>query len=329
MANNTIVPGSGDTIKTIDVGGVKTQYVFVEDPNFAQSMMVDTHRGVRVSEIVRLFGDSFADGIGSGLDVGTFPNTVTILDTATGGVSAGRLFFRTGSANAAASASLQSIKNATHLSGALAGWQSGIQLPTTPTTWNVVARKDGVDTAVASGSFNGITTPALPDGNFHRYEVWYQGAGSAKFMVDGVLLHSLSGQPSVVRTSTLDFPIRYELVNSASNTTASVGMFDNQNGYFFQAIYPVADLTMSVRASSALRLGPSAADIGRPPVLSLNAAQETGGNLVLIASLLQTHTDVLQAILTELRILNVNICSGLNVVDDPVLQRLDSSNLIN
>lgn len=297
----------------------------VYDPNFAQSAMIDTHRGVRISEIVRIFGDSFSDGIGSGDDFGTFPTTVTITSTGTGGVANGQLSFRTGSSNVAASSTLQSLKTHVHLSGALAGFQSGIQFPTTPTTWKIVSRKSGVDTAVLSGSFNG--TANTPDGNFHRYEVWYQGAGSAKFMVDGVLLHSLSGQPNAVRTLTLDFPIRYELDNASGSTVARAGMFDTQNGYFFEAVYTAADLTMNCRASSALRLGPAAADIGRPPVLAKNASQETGGNLASILGVLQNILTINQNLLTELRILNTNVCSGLNVKDTPEFQREDYNTL--
>lgn len=299
-------------------GGTAKEQIW--DPNFAQSAMVDTLRGLRSSNLVRVMGDSFADGIGNGLDKGAFPNIVSTNDTATGGVASGQLFFRTGSAGSSAGASLQSTNIFTHVSGAVAGVQSGIQFPTTPTTWKIVARKAGVDSPVTS--FNG--TANTPDGNFHRYEIWYQGAGSAKFIVDGVLLHSLSGQPSIVRTLTLDLFIRYELQNDATNTVARFGVFDSQNGYFFEAVYPVADLMMNVRAVSALRLGPQQDDTGYPVQLPANAAQEAGGNLEkLLGHFLSQQISVLNDIRTELRISNVILSQGLNVQDETDRMRGD------
>jgi hypothetical protein len=255
-------------------GGTAKEQIW--DPNFAQSAMVDQLRGLRVSNVIRVFGDSFANGIGSGTDFGSFPTNVTIMDTATGGVSGGQLVMRTGSANNGAGAVLQSLKVLAFVTGAISGAQSGIQFPTTPTTWKVVSRKDGTDTAVSSASFSG--TANTPDGNYHRYELFYQGPGSVKFVVDGVLLHSLSGQPSAVRTSTLDFPLRYEIYNDATNTFARFGAYDTQNGYFFEAVYPAANLVMNARGSTALRLGPNTDDLGYIPLLAVNAVQESGGN---------------------------------------------------
>jgi hypothetical protein len=157
--------------------------------------------------------------------------------------------------------------------------------------------------------------------------MFYQGAGSCKFMVDSVLLHSLSGQPTSTRTSTLDFPIRYELLNDAVNTVARYGMFDQNNGYFFEAVYTAADLFMRVRGSSASRLGPAVDAVGVAPLLPVNSVQETGGNLDnLLEYFLQTQTGFLQDIRTELRITSQNTTQsmGLNIWDESSSMRDDA-----
>jgi hypothetical protein len=303
---------------TLTGGTEKTQ---IYDPNFAQSAIVDQLRGLKVSDFVRVFGDSFADGIGNGQDAGSFPRFVATSGMGSGGVSGGQLTLRTGDAAVGSAATLQSVNYLAFVTGAVSGCQSGIKFPTTPTTWKIVSRKDGADTAVTSGSFSG--TANTPDGNFHRYEIFFQGAGSAKFMVDSVLLHSLSGQPSAVRTSTLDFYIRYEITNDAVNTVARYGTFDTQNGYFFEAVYPVADLSMNVRGSTAFRMGPGVDGTGYPTALQANAVQEAGGNLEKILALLVEEGNLLRDLRTELRILNSNLTSGLNVQDDSDRMRGD------
>jgi hypothetical protein len=142
-------------------------------------------------------------------------------------------------------------------------------------------------------------------------------------MVDSVLLHSLSGQPSSVRTSTLDFYVRYEITNDAVNTVARYGTFDTQNGYFFEAVYPVADLSMNVRGSTAFRMGPGVDSTGYPTALQANAVQEAGGNLEKILGALVEQGILLRDLRTELRILNSNMTSGLNVQDDSDRMRGD------
>jgi hypothetical protein len=301
-------------------GGTAKEQIY--DPQFASSAMVDSLRGIRSHNVVRVFGDNFSDGLGVGKDAGTFPTYVSCVDTATGGVAGGFLQISTGSANNGASATLQSLKTFVRVSATLSGLQTGIKFPAAPTTWKIVSRKDGVDSAVTSVSFNG--TANTPDGNFHRYELFYQGPGSAKFVVDGVLLHSLSGQPSTPRTSTLDLPIRYELINDAVNTVARAGMFDSSNGYFYEAVYSAADLTMSVHGSSVLIFGPAADAYGYSAPLPLNAVQESGGVLEeILGHFLSQQIAMLNDIRTEVRIQTALMSQGLNVQDDTDRMRED------
>jgi hypothetical protein len=305
-------------------GGTAREQIY--DPQFASSAMVDSLRGIRSHQMVRLFGDNFSDGLGIGKDAGTFPTSVTCVDTATWSVTSGVLVLRTGSANNGASATLESLKTADRISATLSGLQTGVKAPA-PTTWKIVSRKDAVDTPVLSGSFNG--TQNTPDNNFHRNEIFYQGPGSAKFIIDGVLLHSLSGQPSTPRTSTLDLPIRYELINDAVNTVARWGIFDTNNGYFYEAVYPVADITINIHGSTCLVFGPGPDAFGYDAPLPLNAAQETGGTLTTLVARTLDLTEIMVDIRTELRILNGNLCQGLNVRDENHLLRKDPFFIVN
>ena len=86
------------------------------------------------------------------------------------------------------------------------------------TTFGVGARKGTVDTIVNSGSFNGnYGSSVIMDTLIKRLVIEYDHIG-AKFFVNGVLLHTLSGL-SVAPTNTLNLGIMAENVNSNGNTT--------------------------------------------------------------------------------------------------------------
>lgn len=86
------------------------------------------------------------------------------------------------------------------------------------TTFGVGSRKGGSDTIVNSGSFNGNYGAFVTiDTNVKRLTITYT-ALSAKFFVDGVLLHTITGTTSSL-ANTLTLPIRMENNNSGGNTT--------------------------------------------------------------------------------------------------------------
>lgn len=99
-------------------------------------------------------------------------------------------------------------------------------------TMRVVSRKGGVDSAVASASwdFRGFSV----DTSQHRYGIRYTGGG-AEFFVDRVLVHRLPGQTSGPYTEDLDLPITFENVNSGGLAS---------------------DVRMHARNASILRYGP-------------------------------------------------------------------------
>jgi hypothetical protein len=217
-------------------------------------------RDVVVGQRCRIFGDSFADGIGVGEDAGVFPNpTVTGSGSFTATAGSGQLSLRTG-ATAGSSVIQQSNLINTFRTGYTSGYQSGIQAPATPTALRVVSRIGGVDTQVQSTAFSVVPNYAL-DGNFHQWTVVYQGS-AAIFAADGVALHRMSGQTASPRTGTLDLPIRHELVNASGVTTVRWGVFSATDGYFVEATYATNDVTMNVRGSTAIIIGSDSLDVG-------------------------------------------------------------------
>lgn len=258
-AGNALTSQVSGTQRPLDVGvnvlGVQVDPRTLFDTQSNTTAQIDPLRGAVASAKNRLFGDSFADGIGMGEDVGTFPDTVTVTGSATGGVVGGYLQLNTVNSSNGNSAIYQSIRFALFLTSSVSAFQSGIVLPASPTAFRVVSRIASVDTQVNSGSFN-VATTVVPDGLFHRYEIFFQGAGTAQFAADGIVLHRMSGQVATPRTGTLDLPLRYEIVTAAGVTTARFGMFTTTDGYFFEVTYAGAAIILGVRGSTAYRLGP-------------------------------------------------------------------------
>lgn len=98
----------------------------------------------------------------------------------------------------------------------------GFFLQSNGITMQVVSRKGGVDTAISSGSFNGnyglIWTPVV--NTLYRLVIDYT-AGSAKFFVNGTLLHTIQNTVAGY-TNTLNFPVTMENINSGGNTTNNI-----------------------------------------------------------------------------------------------------------
>lgn len=91
------------------------------------------------------------------------------------------------------------------------------------TTFNAILRKAGVDTVIASGSFNGQYGATFAPGlNAHFYEIIYQPR-QVIFMADNKIIHTHSASASMWTTN-LHMGIYYENTNSGGSTT-NVSMF--------------------------------------------------------------------------------------------------------
>lgn len=101
--------------------------------------------------------------------------------------------------------------------------------------FGVGSRKGGVDTIVSSGSFNGnLGNTFSPELSLLRLVIDYN-AVSAKFFINGVLLHTIYSLSAFPTTNSLTLPAKMENINSGGNTTNN---------------------TFTVRFASILRLGP-------------------------------------------------------------------------
>jgi hypothetical protein len=80
---------------------------------------------------------------------------------------------------------------------------------------SVVTRKNAVDTAVPTGTFNGrLGVSYLVDTNVHVYEITYTN-GSVYFLIDGELLHKVSAS-AAPWTNTMHLPVAIENNNGAN-----------------------------------------------------------------------------------------------------------------
>ena len=238
------------------------------DFQFNQTLQIDNLRRVAIAHLTRLFGDSFADGVGSGEeDSGAFPATPNVTGSATGSAANGSFNMVTG-ATIPSTGIFQSVNVAPFLTGSVSNHQGAILFPSANLTdYRVVSRRASADTAIESSAFNVVPTPitnsglsnalagALIDGSYHRNEIFYQG-NAAIFSVDGNVVHRMSGNTASPRTDTLDFNFTYEWLNAAGPiATLRVGNYTTTNGYFFECKYNVANVTFSARGASANRYG--------------------------------------------------------------------------
>lgn len=86
-------------------------------------------------------------------------------------------------------------------------------------TFGVGSRKISVDNIVENGNFNGNygATIDVSGTSLYRFVIDYTSV-SARFFIDGILLHTMTF-PVDVGTNTVDFPIRMENYNENGNTT--------------------------------------------------------------------------------------------------------------
>lgn len=205
------------------------------DAETASFGIVTQYGSAKSSDSQRLLGANFE---GTALDTVNWSKTetlggaVTLADVGYATLSSGT--------NAAGAVSISSVANAAYLSGSVnhlvvvlrlgdtgvAGnvrrWgvfdsQDGLFFELSGTTLRVVSRKNGVDTAVASGSFNGTLGMAhAPDTNFHVWEIMYTAA-AATFLVDRRALHRLAAAATsfVAKTS---LKTSYENTNAGATT---------------------------------------------------------------------------------------------------------------
>ena len=235
-----------------------------------QTSLISSLRHHITGSVTRVFGDSFADGIGAGEeDAGAFPTTATVTGTATGTAANGQLTMTTG-VTGGATGSLQSSTTLPFVTGSVANNQNGMTFPSANlTAFRVVSRRAGVDTVVESSAFNVVPTAitnsgtagalagSLVNGVLHRCDIFYQG-NAAIFAIDGVAVHRMAGQIAAPRTDTLDLPTFFEWTSTAAPAaTLRAGQYNASNGYFFECQYNVANVTMACRGTSSSRLGPA------------------------------------------------------------------------
>ena len=245
-----------------------TQKAQPYDVQMNQTAMITALRHTVIGTVTRVFGDAFADGIGAGEeDAGSFPAAGTVTGTATLVAASGQIVMRTG-ATTGSTGTFTSLQTLPFITGSISHHQGAFQFPSANlTAYRVVSRRASVDTPIESSAFNVVPTAitnsglsnalagALIDGNFHRLEIHYQG-NAAIFSVDGVAVHRMSGSTASPRTDTLDLNANYEWLNAAGPiATLRVGQYMATNGYFFECMYNVADVTMAARGFSANRIG--------------------------------------------------------------------------
>lgn len=125
------------------------------------------------------------------------------------------------------------------------GQNNGFFFQVNGTTFGVGVRKGGVDTIVNSGSFNGNLGASVTMGTtFRRLVIDYDHL-SAKFFLNGELLHTITAATASL-TETLNLPITMENNNLNGNTTDNsfeilfavivrLGRLETENNYKYLA----------------------------------------------------------------------------------------------
>ena len=252
------------------------QPVELADTQSNQSVLVTPLRELSVATKVRLFGDSFADGVGVGEDAGTFPATPTVTGTATGSSTGGAFVFSTG-ATGGASGDMTSLLTGSFVTGSVMIFQGGILLPSASlTSFRVVSRKASVDTVVDSSAFNVVVGSGPVNGLFQRYEILYQG-NAAIFTVGGFAAHRMTANTSSPRTTTLSLPLAFTWTSTAGPTaTVRFGCFTAAEGLFFEANYSISNITGQVRGITLSRSGAAESHHQIADVTGLTSAESYG-----------------------------------------------------
>lgn len=208
--------------------------ISIEDPQTGQDLFLTPFGSMIAAEETRLFGANFEGAVLSSVFwITTLAGSGAVnLSGAVATLSTGVI--------ANSRALITGTKICRFLSGNTNKYQTGVRLPEAGTTNNVrrwglfdtnngmffelngttfqvVTRKLGVDTAVASGSFNGRAgTTYVLDTNFHTYDMVYSGS-SVRFYIDRILIHTVLGTTSTW-TGTYNLPVAFENVNSGGGT---------------------------------------------------------------------------------------------------------------
>jgi hypothetical protein len=128
--------------------------------------------------------------------------------------------------------------------------QEGYAYELSGTTLNATVFKAGVATAVAVASWSKASTaPFTLDTNFHQFEIRYT-ANTVWFYIDTVLRHAVSGTTSPI-TTTLNFPITLQSINSSGATNRLIGARNVGMGRFGQKPTTTVASTTSTVAGNA------------------------------------------------------------------------------
>lgn len=200
---------------------------------------IDNFNNLRTAEAKRIVGSNF----GTSIDT-TYLYTTTLNAAGTATASNAEAVFATGT-TANGSASMVSKAKIRTLSGRVNLMRSVIRFGDTGTTNNVrefgiysdannqfvfrlsgttfsvVTKRAGVETAVSSGSFNGNGTSSSQtytvDTNYHTYEIYYNSS-RIEFIIDGVAIHSVRATVASITGSILG-QLYISNTNSGGSTT--------------------------------------------------------------------------------------------------------------
>ena len=210
------------------------------DPETGKGANVESLGSQKTVTPTRLAGTAFSNGTKD-------PNFWTETVTGTGSVAqSGEITLCTGE-TANSSARYQSVRKARKVTGAANQFRAvarnqeevyadcirrigpydgtegvdgnGFFMQFDGTTFGVGSRKDGVDTVVTNGNFNGNAgdTIDISGTSFIRTVIEYT-AKTAKFFIDGTLIHTITATTSAL-TNSLDLKITMEIINENDNTT--------------------------------------------------------------------------------------------------------------
>jgi hypothetical protein len=215
-------------------GNLKVGVYEIEDPNIGKKVLVTPMNALKVTESVRLVGAALFEPLSS-----HFWTTST---TGSGSVTqgGGQVTLATGVTNAS-TAALQSVRVARYVGASSNFFRSVARFPVAigvnfrrigaftdgagsngcffeyenGVAFKVVTRKNAIDTAVPSGSFNGnLGVSYTPDTNSHTWEILWTNS-TVWFYVDGELLHRVSA-PTAPWAITMSMPVRVECNNGAN-----------------------------------------------------------------------------------------------------------------
>jgi hypothetical protein len=240
---SALTPNMAIMPRTLDAHGSLKTCIQNIHSEFDKDVDISPMGAMKTSTNVRVVGASF---IGTTMDTNFWASTLTGTGTAT--QAEGTLTLATGT-TANSTAKVNSVKTARYVCGTSNYYRGEIRLPAVTTAsasfvntrrWGafdandgyffeavqtnpdtnpilrVVCRKSTVDTAVASGSFNGEANDQyILNNNIHTYEIHWTNK-NAYFKVDDDVIHTFTGSTTtLVATSSLK--IGEECNNSGSN----------------------------------------------------------------------------------------------------------------